>query len=146
MMANPASVRAACAALLVSAAALAGWAGPLHPSSAKAADRAAAASPASEGGTRFVAGMGDVPAMPGLEAAGVAPLVFDKPSGRIVEAVLQGPVAPDAVRAFYARTLPQLGWRRQTDGRFVREGEELRLEFTNAGAGRTMVRLVLMPH
>ncbi|WP_051340985.1 hypothetical protein [Azospirillum halopraeferens] len=137
MMALPASVRAACAALLVSAAAFAGWAGPIHPSFA--------AEPAAGAGTRFVAGMGDVPVMPGLEPTGVEPLVFDKPSGRIVEAVLSGAVAPDAVRTFYARTLPQLGWRRRADGHFLREGEELRLEFPKAGGGRTMVRLVLIP-
>ncbi|MGQ9368144.1 hypothetical protein [Azospirillum sp. ST 5-10] len=132
MMAPPASLRAAFVALLVAAAALAGGTGPLP--------RAMAAE-----GSRFVAGMGDVPTMPGLEPADVAPLVFDKPSGRIVEAVLQGPVTRSAVQGFYARTLPQLGWRSQPDGRFVREGEELRLEFIGAAAGRTTVRLVLEP-
>lgn len=88
----------------------------------------------------FVAGMGDVPVMPGLSATAEEPLVFDKPTGRIVETVMRGRVERTAVLDFYARTLPQLGWKRTADTRFQREAEELRLEFANG-----TVRFVLMP-
>ena len=37
-------------------------------------------------------------------------MVFDTPAGRIVEAVASGAVTRDEVLAFYAETLPQLGW------------------------------------
>ncbi|HYG85316.1 MAG TPA: hypothetical protein VD978_03575 [Azospirillum sp.] len=96
---------------------------------------------------RFVTGMGDVPAMPGLSAAENGALVFDKPGGRIVESVMQGRVERKAVLAFYAQTMPQLGWKRIGDTRFEREGEQLRLEFPGgaAQAGPITVRFVLIP-
>ncbi|HYH22935.1 MAG TPA: hypothetical protein VD995_30360 [Azospirillum sp.] len=121
-----ATVRAALAALLIVGFTLAGG---VVSAPAAAAETAA-----------FVAGMGDVPVMPGLSPAAEEPLVFDKPTGRIVETVLHGRVERRAVLDFYARTLPQLGWKRAADTRFQREAEELRLEFANG-----TVRFVLMP-
>ncbi len=96
---------------------------------------------------RFVTGMGDVPAMPGLRTAENGALVFDKPNGRIVESVMQGRVERKAVLGFYAQTMPQLGWKRVADTRFERDGEELSLEFPGGGAkaGLTTVRFVLTP-
>ena len=102
--------------------------------------------------TSFVPGLGDVPAMPGLTPAEDEPLLFDKPTGRIAEALLQGRMDRKAVLAFYGQAMPQLGWTRLSDTRYQREGEELRLEFVkgNSGAGgagpvRTLVRFTLMP-
>ncbi len=96
---------------------------------------------------RFVSGMGDVPAMPGLRTAENGALVFDKPNGRIVESVMQGRVERRAVLGFYAQTMPQLGWTRVADTRFERDGEELSLEFPGGGAkaGLMTVRFVLTP-
>ncbi|WP_431859814.1 hypothetical protein [Azospirillum sp.] len=95
----------------------------------------------------FVTGMGDVPAMPGLTSAESDALVFDKPGGRIVESVMQGAVERKAVLGFYAQTMPQLGWKPVGSSRFVRDGEELRLEFPGGGgrSGLTTVRFVLKP-
>ena len=95
----------------------------------------------------FVAGIEDMPLMPGLTQLGERNIVFDAPSGRIVEAYAEGGVAREAVRSFYARTLPQLGWRRLGGDRYVREGETLRLEFPGPrnGADRLIVRFFLSP-
>jgi hypothetical protein len=95
----------------------------------------------------FVAGIDDMPLMPGLTQLTDRNVVFDAPSGRIVEAYAEGGVARDAVRNFYARTLPQLGWRGQGADSYVREGETLRLEFPAArgGANRVLVRFFLSP-
>jgi len=131
MTAPSATVRAALRALLIAGIALAG---PIVIGGVISAPVAAAETAA------FVAGMGDVPVMPGLAAGTEEPLVFDKPNGRIVETVLHGRVERKAVLDFYARTLPQLGWKRAADTRFQREAEELRLEFANG-----TVRFVLMP-
>ena len=76
----------------------------------------------------FVAGTEDVPLMPGLAPVGDAPLVFDKPEGRIVEAQARGKLARAGVRDFYGATLPQLGWSGGADV-WRREGEVLRLDF-----------------
>lgn len=136
MTASSATLRAALAALLLAGPAVAGPGGlPYSVNPANAAE-AARFVPG-----LFVPGLGDVPAMPGLAATGEEPLVFDKPDGRIVQAVLTGRVDRKAVTAFYDQTMPQLGWTRTAERTFIREGEELRLEF----AGNSSVRFVLKP-
>ena len=76
----------------------------------------------------FISTIEDLPLMPGLieEAGGV---VFDSPSGRIVEAFATGDVSEGAVRDFYSETLPQLGWRPLAVGVYQRENEILKVEF-----------------
>lgn len=76
----------------------------------------------------FISTIEDLPLMPGLieEEGG---MVFDSARGRIVEAYATGPVSEGAVIAFYAETLPQLGWRPDGPGVFSREGEILKVEF-----------------
>src|SRR5919106_2367086 len=61
--------------------------------------------------TGYVAGIADLPLMPGLEELPDAGVVFDKPAGRIVDAYAQGRVTPASVLDFYGKALPQLGWR-----------------------------------
>lgn len=148
MTAPSATARAALAAFLLAGPAFAGLAG--HPLPAWASESSRFAT------GQFVRGMVDVPAMPGLAPAEAEPLVFDKPDGRIAQSLMAGPVDRKAVLAFYGRTMPQLGWTpapdpRAAGTRFLREREELRLEFVGtpnaaAGAGFTTVRFSLIPH
>ena len=77
----------------------------------------------------FVAGTEDVPLMPELQPVDGSALTFDKPQGRIVEAQASGKVTRAAVHAFYAQTLPQLGWKPAGPEAWQREGETLRLDF-----------------
>jgi hypothetical protein len=100
----------------------------------------------------FVAGINDLPLMPGLKALPAEGTVFDAPSGRVVEAWAEGAVAREAVLSFYMRTLPQLGWRTAGPDLFRREGEALRLEFpaasprgTRAASGTLLIRFYLSP-
>lgn len=137
-------LRAASAAFLLAGPAVAGLGSFLVP-----IPPASAAQLVAESGP-FVPGFADVPVMPGLATAESEPLVFDKPGGRIVQAMLSGEVPRQAVLAFYDQTLPQLGWRRASDRVFVREGEELRLEFPQAAQPAkpktgTAVRFTLTP-
>lgn len=148
MTAPSATARAALAALLLAGPAFAGLAGLTSPAipPAQAAESA-----------RYVEGMGDVPVMPGLAPAEEAPLVFDKPAGRIAQSVMAGAMDRGAVLSFYNQTMPQLGWSRAPQragggASFLREGEELRLEFIEpartAAAPRmaaTVVRFSLIP-
>lgn len=76
----------------------------------------------------------DLPLAPGLTEQADRGLTFDKPDGRIIEAMAAGDVAPEAVIRFYQETLPALGWRLigpkeagSTAFRFAREGERLTL-------------------
>ena len=82
----------------------------------------------------YVANVEDLPLMPGLSEIAGAGLVFDKPEGRIVEAYARGSLTPEAVLAFYRRSLPPLGWEALGGGRFRREGEALDLEFVSEAA------------
>ncbi len=82
----------------------------------------------------FVEELGDVPLMPGLRLVEGAGVAFDAPAGRIVEVVATGRVAPARVRDFYARTLPQLGWRPAGGAVFRREAEVLRAAIAAGGS------------
>lgn len=77
----------------------------------------------------FVAGTEDVPLMPGLAAIAGSALVFDKPEGRIVEAQARGRLTRAKVRAFYAASLPPLGWNAAGADLWRRDAERLRLDF-----------------
>ncbi len=92
----------------------------------------------------FVGGLEDLPLMDGLAEDRAAGLVFDKPDGRLVDAYASGPIAPEAVAAFYRDTLPELGWRTVGPLVFEREGERLSIE-TEAWAGEVLVRFHLAP-
>jgi hypothetical protein len=93
---------------------------------------------------RFVAGLEDLPLMPGLAPVEGAGLVFDDPQGRIVDAYAKGKTSRDDVLRFYGDTLPQLGWSKSAPGEFHREGERLRIEFKEK-AGELTVRFFLSP-
>lgn len=104
------------------------------------------AGPVTAAGDGFVAGIDDLPLMPGLHAVAGEDLKFDKPGGRFVEASARGAVTPKAVSAFYARTLPQLGWRSTGADRFQREDETLQIDFPGAVPGEGVtVRFTLAP-
>ena len=92
----------------------------------------------------YVAGIDDLPLMPGLTMVADTGVVFDKPSGRIVESYAEGQVGRAQVAAFYAATLPQLGWRARQSNVFVRESERLSLIFLG-GDGDLIVRFTLEP-
>jgi hypothetical protein len=102
---------------------------------------AAAAHPAD----RFVGGIGDLPLMPGLAENPNAGMVFDTPSGRIVQTEATGRVSRDQVLSFYAETLPQLGWRTLAAGQFRREAEVLKIEIDETGEPDITVRFALSP-
>lgn len=89
-------------------------------------------------GDAFVAGTEDVPLMPGLAPVAGSSVVFDKPQGRIVEAQAKGRVTRRKVRAFYAATLPQLGWGEAGADAWRREGERLRLDFSGRDGDLTI--------
>lgn len=59
----------------------------------------------------FVPGLEDVPLMAGLRLETDQGFVFDKPDGRLVEAVATGRARQTDVVRFYTDTLSQLGWR-----------------------------------
>ena len=79
----------------------------------------------------FISVIDDLPLMAGLVEVKGSALVFSTPQGRIAEVSAKGTsgnaARPKKVVAFYARTLPQLGWKAVGASNWVREGERLRL-------------------
>lgn len=92
----------------------------------------------------FLSAMGDVPLAPGLGEQSDLGVTFDDPAGRIVEAFAAGQTTRDAVAAFYAATLPGLGWTELGSGRYRRDKEVLLIEFIGADSG-VAVRYLLSP-
>lgn len=70
----------------------------------------------------------DLPLAPGLAELAGSGLSFDSPGGRIVEAYAKGPASLADVLKFYAATLPQLGWTRESDTLYRRDAEVLKLD------------------
>lgn len=105
-----------------------------------------------QGDTSYLEDIADLPLAPGLTEETGSGLVFDKPDGRIVEAVAAGAVEPDAVVEFYLGVLPALGWQlieRQTKAEneeliFEREDERFRIVIGKQ-AEHTDVRFELSP-
>lgn len=95
--------------------------------------------------SRFVAGFEDLPLMPGLAQGQDTGTVFDTPAGRVIEAYADGSVAAADVDAFYAQTLPQLGWRQLSDHRYRREGEILEITPRQGDTALVRVRFYLSP-
>lgn len=70
-----------------------------------------------------------------------------------MRSVAEGDVAPASVRAFYAETLPQLGWTRAEEYELIgelllfrREGEQLEIQIVPLSDSRTEVRFSIAPH
>ena len=120
---HPVLTSAVLAALLLAASPFGVRVPGIHPAQAQAVMPA---------GGAFVEGIDDLPLMPGLVGMADQSLVFDKPNGRIVQAVAAGRVQASAVKSFYADTAPQLGWKSAGEGRFTRDGESLRIELIDA--------------
>ena len=94
-----------------------------------------AASARAEG---FLSVYEDLPLAPGLTELADSGVAFDSPGGRIVEAFAQGAVKAADVLKFYAATLPQLGWTRESDTLYRREAEVLRLDPVTQGKTITL--------
>lgn len=75
----------------------------------------------------FLSELEDLPLPPGLtEMPGG--MLFDSPTGRIVEATAQGEIGADRVLSFYTQTLPELGWQKVGQASFRRDNELLKIE------------------
>jgi hypothetical protein len=96
----------------------------------------------------YLAAVADLPLPPGLVEDVGAGISFDKPEGRIVEALARGAVAKTDVAAFYRAALPGLGWKPLADdqagSRWQRGGEILSVDIVDAG-NPLLVRFSIAP-
>lgn len=96
--------------------------------------------------TLFFTALSDIPAMNGLIELDDYTLVFDKPEGRIIEMVarLDGQTIA-GVRNYYRNALPELGWRRVSEDRYTRSGENMLFAFETRD-GKSYARIIVQPH
>lgn len=98
-------------------------------------------------GEAFLTAIEDVPLAPGLTESPNGGMVFDSPSGRIVEAAATGSATADQIAKFYGETLPQLGWQESGRLTFKRDNETLRISIeTGRKAAPLTVRFNLAPN
>jgi hypothetical protein len=100
---------------------------------------AACASAPTAHATQFLSAIEDVPLARGLVET-PEPMIFESEQGRVVRVSAEGAVRAEDVAAFYAQTLPALGWRPAQDGAYLRENERLTLRI-RAAADTAPVRV-----
>jgi hypothetical protein len=95
----------------------------------------------------FLSVIDDFPLMPGLRENFDGALSFDTANGRIAEIAASGTVEAGAVIDYYARTLPQLGWKLEPLDTYVREDEVLNIiiESINGDSTQVIVHFRLSP-
>lgn len=85
-------------------------------------------------GADFFSVLDDIPIMQGLTELPEEALIFDKPDGRIVHTAARlNTLSFQTVSSFYEEVLPQLGWMKGDNDRYIREGEVLTLSFQRDG-------------
>lgn len=93
----------------------------------------------------FLSQPDDIPLMPGLEEMPSESLTFDTPEGMISEsAASSATLAPEQIKRFYSLVLPDMGWREDSSGLFVRQSDRLRIEIAEKD-GVTVTRFTLYP-
>ena len=95
----------------------------------------------------FLQEVADMPLPAGFTEDTAAGMAFDKPEGRIIEAVASGRGAVVDVAGFYRNALPELGWTavgRPEALAWRREGEMLRIDIAATGPTVT-VRFHIAP-
>lgn len=102
------------------------------------------AAPSGTFAAEFFRAIDDLPLAPGMTEAVDQGVEFDSPAGRIVTAAAQGEGGTEALRAFYRKALPPLGWEALPNDMYRREGEILTLQFVKTGR-RISIQVRLVP-
>ena len=92
---------------------------------------------------RYLSHFDDLPLPAGLTEQPDS-VLFEADGGRIIETSAEGKVEAAAIRRFYDQSLPQLGWTKSGEGRYVRENESLTI-VAGEENGNTIVRFSLAP-
>lgn len=94
---------------------------------------------------RYLHYLSDIPVLDGGEEIEEQAVLFDKAEGRVVEEVILVPhFEHQKIEKFYEMTLPDLGWKPVSFGRFLRNKEQLVVKIEKADRG-AFVRFSLSP-
>ncbi len=101
-------------------------------------------SPVFAGEAQYSTLIDDLPLMQGMVENQDKSLVFEKPTGRIIEAFAVINAKKDAITTFYKKNLPALGWKHQSELNFSRDGEQLTI-FIKKSDKQHEIRFLLKP-
>ncbi len=87
----------------------------------------------------------DLPLMPQLAEQTELSMTFETSAGRVSNVQANGLTNPDAVNAYYKESLPQLGWKLQLDGSYLRENELLFMRIERSPNNMVKVVFYLKP-
>lgn len=88
----------------------------------------------------FSAILEDLPIMPGLSEDTENSMLFDKPSGRVVEVLTHSQnLSPEDILSFYEETLPSLGWQKISQKKYHRQGEELKINIEQSDSHQLVI-------
>lgn len=89
----------------------------------------------------------DLPLPPQMQELTEDAIVFDNPTGRVVESVAIGPNSENNIIAFYQASLPQLGWRAGDDAGYIylRDSEKITLRIETRHNNRRLLFITLTP-
>ena len=94
---------------------------------------------------QFSNSINDLPIMPGLTLQPDEDVLFVTPStGRIATSVATGIVDVDDVYRFYAKTLPQMGWKTSDKRSYFRDADQLTIK-AHADGKLTRVEFTVTP-
>lgn len=91
----------------------------------------------------FVIGTPDIPLLEGMKNVEGSLIVFDKSHGRIVVTETEGNINLQRVKDFYHDILPNLGWKMNLQGKYLREKESLEISFDEKD-GKVIVKITLL--
>lgn len=89
----------------------------------------------------------DLPLPPKMQELVEEAVIFDNPTGRVVESVAIGPNSKNNIIAFYQSSLPQLGWHSadQVGLIYQRGGEKITLRIETRHNDRRILFMTLTP-
>lgn len=85
----------------------------------------------------------DMPLMPKMQEQKEDFVVFDNPTGRIMQFSAITSASKKEILKFYSEALPPLGWKKLSENSFIRETETIKLEIEN-GANQSTVLFTII--
>lgn len=93
----------------------------------------------------FIEPLGDVPLPPRFEIIEDSLFSFEQENGRVIEITIAGIIPIENTRYFYNQSLINLGWSKIAQDKYIRDQEELNLNYNRRDDNTTIIRINLSP-
>ena len=86
----------------------------------------------------FVEGIDDLPLHEKMQVIKESLVLFDTYKGKLVEVKISGETDISIIRDFYSDILPNLGWMKKSNNKYIRGNDILSIEYSNNNIGSTV--------